>query len=527
MQGHTQSSESIWTAFNNLTTAAARQLKWQLKISWKRAVGSTGFATIGTSIIGGLDLVQGLDSVVTETDKFQYFDETSHLIRFEWDRVLQEPLGGMAICLGNVLLENVDGRFTPDKNATIGTAILPNRPLQMFIGFIVGSLEKVVPIFKGLTRQPREHKPDSTSEIECYDYVKFLNEYALESTIYTNQRSDQIITDILTTIGFGTAQYVLDTGLNTIGFAWFEKGQTAGERIKKICEAEEAFFYQDEGGILRFENRRHYAASPHNVSVWDIEPDDIIRWEMDESTEIINRVIIKADPKEVGTAGTEIWKDPIEEVIDRGETLTVWAQFDNPASVLIAPVATTDYTAFTATAGGGTDITTDISIVATLFTKSVKLEITNNNINKAYINLLKLRGTPIVSSGAITYQFEDTTSTGKYGNFQLEIENDFIDNSTFARYLAQAIVRKYKTPNKRIILTIQGIPQLQLRDKVNVKDPKTNAYTTYRVMRIQGNLDGGLLTQILTLRKVVLGEADSWAIVGQTAIGAESEFVGI
>lgn len=526
MQGQTQSSESIWTAFNNVTTAYTRKIKWFLKVSWKRATRAAGFAVVGTSVVDGTDIVQGLDGVLTELDQFIYFDETDHLIRFEWDRVLQEPLGGMAMAIGNLLLENTDGRFTPNNNATIGTAILPNRPLQMFIGFLVGTLEKTVPIFKGLTRQPREHKPDSTSEIECYDYIKFLDEYPLETTIYTDQRSDQIIAAILATVGFGSSQYELDEGLNTIGFAWFKKGDTAGKAIRQICEAEEAVFYQDEGGKLRFENRRHFNASPHNISVWDIEPDDIIRWEYDESTSIINRVIVRATPLEVGTPETEIWKDPVEEVIERGQTLTIWAEFQNPINALVAPVVTTDYTAFTETAGAGTNVSSDIDIDATLFTTTVKLEITNNSFATAYVNFLRLRGTPVIPSGEIVQQFAETDSIDKYGDHQLEIQNDFIDDSSFAQYLAAAIVRKYKEPFKRLLLTVQGIPQIQLRDKVRVRDPQTNSYKDYRLMRIQGSLDGGLLTQILTLREVVTAEADTWAIVGVTTVGSETEFVG-
>ena len=47
--------------------------------------------------------------------------------------------------------------------------------------------------------------------------------------------SQQIIEDILSRAGVGSSNYALDQGLNTVGFAWFEKGQTAGE-IRKMYQ---------------------------------------------------------------------------------------------------------------------------------------------------------------------------------------------------------------------------------------------------------------------------------------------------
>lgn len=525
MQGHTQSSLAIWTVFNNYTTAFTRFLRWQLRISWKRVTGTNGFAIVGTSMVAGTDLVQGSDSVFTPSDAFTFYDETQRLVRFEFDRQLQEPLGGMAMALGDLVLDNTDGRFTPEKNGTIGTAILPNRPLLFYLGFLLGAVEKVIPMIKGLTRQPKEDKVRGTVAIPIIDYVQFLNEYALETTIYQGQRSDQIIEDILNTVGLGTSQYELDEGVNTIGFAWFQKGQTAGERIKRICEAEEAVFYQDEAGILRFENRRHFSASPHNISVWDIDPDDIVTWEGGESTRIINKAIVRAKPRTVQSA-TEIWRAGGEEEVKRGETKVIWAQFNDPVTALEAIAQTTDYIAMDETNGAGTDRSSLVTIIVTLFTTTAKLEISHTHNSSLYFPFLRLRGTPAIITEDIAESFEDTTSINRYNRQQVEIENDFIDTRDFAYYMARALVRKYRVPTRRIILTVQGIPQLQLRDKVRVKDIDLGTYKNYRVMRIQGLLDGGLFTQKLTLREIVVGEADQWAIVGSTVVEAPNEFVG-
>lgn len=504
-------SASVYTAFDSYTTGYSRYLKWLFDVAWKRELGAgAGYAVVGISQVAGLDLVAGADAIISQADLFDYYDETSRVISFTYDRVLQEPLGGMAMAIADAVLDNTDGRFTPNKNGTIGTAIVPNRPMRMRMGFQLPVFgETLLYLFKGLSFQPRESKSDSTLSISGYDYLESLNQFPLESTIYVDQRTDQIIEDILIEAGLDTFEYVLDEGLNTIGFAWFQKGDTAGERIKKICEAEEATFYQDENGILRFENRQHYSQPPHNASVWDIETDDIISWEQDQSTEIINRAIVTAKPRALRSTSLEIWRAGAEESVPAGTTKEVWADLVDPTYSIETLTAQTDYIAYSATGGGGSEVTDDISIVATLFTTSVKLEITNASAGTAYFNHLRLRGRPALITSEIKIVSEEATSISKYGTKQIEINNDFIDDPDFAQYMAEAIVTKYSEPTARIIVRIQGVPQLQLRDRVRVKDIDLGTYSEYRIMRIQGELGDGLFTQLLTLRKITASEDDA------------------
>ena len=66
-----------------------------------------------------------------------------------------------------------------------------------------------------------------------------------------------------------------------------------------------------------------------------------------------------------------------------------------------------------------------------------------------------------------------------------EIENPFIDKRVFANNMAQNIVRRHKGSTSIIRLKIRGIPQLQLRDRVKVKDQDLNTYTEWEPF-IQG-----------------------------------------
>jgi len=505
-----------------MCTAIVRKLAHVLRISWTRGKDeNAAFAVVGSSVVGGIDIIKGVESAVTKPDYFDYLDESENALRIEYDRWIDEPQGGIALALADVLLDNTDLRFTPNQDSTIGTAILPNRPLKADIGFDVLSQQKTVPVFKGLTKTPTESKENRTLAIPCIDYIKFMDDYPLESTIYTDQRSDQIIADILDTVGFSTDQYDLDTGLDIIGFAWFKKGETAGERIRRICEAEEGFFYQDEKGMVRFENRRHYRVAPHQTRQWTFDTDDILHWEELQSVEIINRCVVKGEPREV--AGTkEIWRLGAVMELDHAESRTEWADFEDPVTTITNPVASTDYFANSEEDGSGDDVTSDVTVVITKFAKSAKLVITNASGGKAYITFFKLRGTPAEITHEVNEYYEDSDSIEKYGRKEYVIRNDFIDSRSFAYYLASAIVAKYKEPKKRLRLTVRGCPHFQLKDKVAVIDAdQGDLDTDYRIMRIRGVLAPGEFRQIIDLREITDEEADCWAIVGSSTVDGE------
>lgn len=507
MLGSGISSESIWTAFDTTTTATVRKIVGKVLVAWTRVANVTNYATVGASLVGGTDIVAGLgDVALNSADSFDYFDETDRVLRIEYERNLIEPLGGMTQAMFDVVLDNSDHRFTPNYNSTIGTTIKPNRPLKLFIGFEVAGQEKIIPIIEGLTLQPKENKGARTVSISGYDYLQWLNEKPQETTIYENQRMDQIVEDILNRAGIGSSSFVLDQCLNTIGFAWFEKGSTAGKRIKDLCEAEEAIFYQDENGVLRLENRDKYAQAPYNSVVWNIDPSDIISWEYDYSSKIINRVIVNGAPRSV-KGESEIWKNGLEEEIGVGETKTIWASFEDPVTSMTSPSQYTDFTAYSGTGGAGSDLTGDIAITLTEFTKSAKLEITNNSGSVAYLNFLRLRGTPATVDYTITEIVQDTESISSFNEQQLEVDNPYIDDRNFAASMARNLVRRHKDQADIVKLTIRGVPQLQLRDRVRAKDQDLNTYDEYRVIGIQGILENGGFTQTLKLRRITSNEA--------------------
>lgn len=507
MQASGISSLAIWTPFNSECTATTRHLAAKCLIAWTRNEIVNAFAIVGTSIIGGTDIVQGVgDNVINDADLYQYFDETDRLIHLEYERHLIEPLGGAAVGMATIVLDNTDLKLSPNHDSTIGTAIKPNRPIKLFVGFNVNGQEVLIPIIEALSLQPKEDKINRTVTIQAEDFVTYLDNIPQETTIYVKNRTDQIIADILARAGIGSSNYVLDQGLNTPAFVGFGVGDFAGISIQNLCQAEEGVFYQDEKGQFRFETRLKYNFPPYTQVQWTIEPDDIIEWVAQDTSQIINHIIVSGQPRSVKGI-VQVWNDGQEEVVKPGQTITITAQFNDPVTTLQAPEATLDYQAFTATNGGGSDITGSLTISITSFTTTAQIQITNHNANDAYLHLLALRGTPATVDYQISEVYEDGISVDKYNEQDQTIQNDYIQNSTFAQQLAQDIVNRYKDPQDILQLRIRGVPQLQLRDRIQVFDPDNQVYTQYRIIGIAGILDGGSFVQTLTLRLITANEA--------------------
>ena len=110
--------------------------------------------------------------------------------------------------------------------------------------------------------------------------------------------------------------------------------------------------------------------------------------------------------------------------IGPGNSFTWWASYPNPTTTTdgavgvdawTTPVATTDWTFNSVAAGGGTDLTGSMAVVATKFGTAMKLVFTNNHASlTAYVQDMKARGTGITAGDPIIIREEDAASQTTY-----------------------------------------------------------------------------------------------------------------
>ena len=324
----------------------------------------------------------------------------------------------------------------------------------------------------------------------------------------------------------GYPQRYFDIGLQTIPVAWWA-GNTALYEIKVACESEGARFYADEKGKLHFENRQYYNLhDEYKRSVWEFNFDRMTDLEYpNRETDVINKVIVKLKPRRVVSTAEEIWRYGFVPDIAASETKTIWASLNDPcpttASGIIAPAATTDYTANTQENGGGTDKTDKISITITRFANAVKLDVKNNDAGTVYLTLLKLRGTPAKESDEIIITEQDDTSIGIYGERPaggMAIENKYLADEYYAQTRAQQIVDWYKNPKTMIVLGGRSVPQLQLGDMISVVNEDVNKNYLMRVTLIKNQYSNDGLNQEIHCRSVTPQEQLTYFQIGVSAI---------
>ncbi len=518
----------------NFTLKAINPIRYpigRLYVAWDKTYQSgLDFFTIGVSTIGGIDVIKGEGNTLTESDKYEYTDESDDLILIEYEREALEPLQSVNRAILDVILDNNDNRYTPEGGSDIDDFILPRRPIRAYLGFGKDAPE-YVQVFTGqIVDFPEIDERENTVRIHCRDFFDTLWNFPIQNTVmYTDMRTDEIIEELLQLAGLTAGQYDLQVGSTTIPFAYFKKGQKLGESIRKLAEAELGRFYLDETGIYRYENRYHWALSTSVVAI--LQEEQVIAADKPNIDGLVNVVEITAHPRQV-MDNQLIWQTTNPKEILAGETLEFFANFEDPVtgvdtpnnedSTVTLPIDATSYFMANGLSNyEGGDLGSDISLDDfDIFAESAKLVFTNNGASTAYLKVV-LWGTPakqIAGPDGIFVRVADDAageSIEKYGEQPVKIDNDFIQSANFAQSLGQILIADRKEPADYQHLTVIGNPAFQIGDLVDWRS------RYYNIIKIKGRLSASAgLTQDITMVQRTL---HSYFVIGLSTIGGPDE----
>lgn len=456
--------QSVAAAFTAEGRARSRQVSGKTLVSWKRDLSTNRMFTIGVSSIGGDDYIAGPAGVQSAWNKYYYFDESAYAMDIDYERALDMPLGGVSKSLADVRLDNTSGRFIPDYmggRSELFTALDPGKPIIINSGFKVNGVDQTIPQFVGvLNKSPKVSTRHKTVELQAVDFVEHLsNRYVDDTAMFTGLRTDQVIENILSGLGFATAQYELDTGINTIPFALFERGTKFVDIIDEVTAAEMGHFYQDEEGVLRFENRQHWDDSVFATTLFTA---DVLEAEAPNEDHLINVVEIESKPRS---------KQPLQLIFQlsssleilAGETRELFVNFDDPMIEIQDPV----WVANTASDGSGSAVTNITLVIAGEFATAAKYLFKNNTAATAYITQLTINGRPAKVLEEIYYRAQDDSSVTAYDERPVRINNNYIQSQSWARSFASLLLDTFSEPENLIKLTIRARPELQMGDLVS------------------------------------------------------------
>lgn len=442
-----------------------RPLSWGVRASFDKAFDDdVTFFTLDASVLDGPDiLAPSDDNPLQEWDKYEYVDYSDRTIAIEVTREEIEPYS-IVQAYADITLNNYDGYFTPNSGSPIDAFILPSRPFRALMGF--GG--EVLPQIVGLSEDmPDINKSSRAATFHVKDFMTFLLDQDISETIILeNVQTHEVLDYLFQFMGLLDTQYTLDDSLNTINFFYVEKGTKFNSVADKLMEAEIGRLYMDEAGIIRFKNRYSYDLTP----VMNLNESNVIDYSI-SNTPIINSVKIISSHREVQLSQS-VWTKNIPTPIAVGETLIVWAEFQDPVTNLTDPTYSaieTNTSYFITTLNeDGTGTYSDVALTMESFSKSAKLTFENTGASHAYIMDIVIYGTPAKVIDPIKVEEIDQDSIDKYGEKLYEIDNEYIQDESNAQSRALILLHDYAEYAAGVDIEIKSNPALQLGDAVNL-----------------------------------------------------------
>lgn len=478
--------QDVGAVFTAEAQERTRKVAGSIQVAWKRGLDpSISLFTIGVSTIGGDDVIAGLDQVNSDFNKYQYFDESEYLRSLSYDRELVMPAGGVSRAIWDASLDNTTKRFTPSYmggESELFTAILPRRPVILNAGFNYDGIDHLIPQMVGVNiGNPIVDRRTSTMDLIGADMMEFLsNRFVDQTSMFTGVRTDELIETILQNMGYSTAQYDLDTGINLINFAIFRTDESFLDIMNELVKAEAGHLYQNELGVVKFENRQHWDSYPYTVPQAVLFTSEVLESSVPNDDHIINTVEVIGEPRQK-EQNQEIWNLSGYAGTDEAQITTsadaeIWANYNDPILEVDTPVAQTGgsgitsyWVANTSPDGDGTDVTSNVSLKnIDNFAEASKFTFSNNSsFDTVYLTELVIYGRPARRTGDIYYRESYDSSVTAYDERVYRVENPYIQSETWAESLSKMILEDFAQPESLQTLTIKARPELQLGDLVS------------------------------------------------------------
>lgn len=512
-------------AFTAEQKALDRGVTVSTSISWKKQYSpSYKPFTIGVSAIGGADTIASVGTTVSDWTRYLFFDESDYVTALSYERGLKMPIGGLSMAVYDVELDNTTGRYTPRYMGGSGELYTSvnkvMRPTVINAGFNVNGVDQNIPQIVGVNDRPmRINTRSKSAQMTGYDFISYLrNSYLDRQIMFTSQRSDQVIANVLSDLGFATAQYDLDYGINPIPFGLFDVGTRFSDVVDKLVEAENGRFYQDETGVLKFENRQHWDSAPYNSVSRVIYTAQVIDAESPNDDHIINVVEVKSKYK-VKQPLQVIMNFNTATIIAANSTIELFFQYDNPILAVTTPTnggSDSYYLANNNSDGSGTDRTSDVSVKSiSNFAQTSKIIFQNNSSSPLFLTSVVISGRPVKNVADIYVRAQDDSSVTAYQERQYVIENEYIQNQDWAASYAQMVINDFAEPENLQKIKIRAMPDLQLGDLVSWQG------RYWRVFDIKTTItpSDGFVQELTMLQRQI----NSYFRIGISTIGGEDK----
>ena len=309
--------------------------------------------------------------------------------------------------------------------------------------------------------EPSGAAGNRTVLITAYDGLRDLASMEVNAALQMNIRTDEAIVAILDEVGWPAADRDLDAGNDTLSYWWTPNDQKAKQMCDALAMSElGAFFIMANGNAIFINRRRFNTGWTGFAPISQAEIADIqIKQPWDT---VANVIIVRCNPVQTSSE-VVLWRlQDLNLYVAAGNSVEVWAEYKDAtgnacvAENVISPVMTTDYTANSASGGGGTDLTASMGVVANIYSTWTKLTVTNSSATTGfYVTLLRVRGDGIAATTTMVRK-DDAASQAIYGKRSLTMDLPWQQSISTALDLAETLKTSYANPLQAVDITFDN-----------------------------------------------------------------------
>jgi hypothetical protein len=248
--------------------------------------------------------------------------------------------------------------------------------------------------------------------------------------------------------------------------------------------------------------------------------------------DIINQVKVTAHPKQIDTTDVVLYKLSSPMLVGSNQTVTFRAAYTDPTgagrrcNADPATVSTTDFSANSAEAGGGTDLTADFTLTEAFDVAGGSYTVVNGGSVAGWIQTLEVSGRGIYSNNPIDAIAESSVSYNEYGIQSFQIDQVYQRTLDYGQLEAASILDDNKQPHlmlnsvmfyaNRSSYLMQAALMLDVGDLVHIKETQSgvDGYFYIQGVRMTVTTEGFVMMTWIVRNALSL-------IMGLSLIGAE------
>lgn len=301
------------------------------------------------------------------------------------------------------------------------------------------------------------------------DYIdKMSTQYADALNVATTSRTDEGLVTLYSIMPVAPLATWSSTGTDTFGYIFQDvdgKKTTIYNIAQRLVQSDFGYIYcdgdSDNGETMVYQTRQDRLPTTSCVTLNDTMSGLTLQHSAGNVYNHITTISYPLDISSSTTSDAEILYDLKNEIaLVSGTTYNYTFRYRDPNAQGntihlypgsgIAPTSD-EYTVFTATGGGGSEITTDVAVTVTYYADHADVVILNSNASTGYLNKLELKGQTIrLYDPSETVASESSDNLTAYGKRPLRYALPYQDNPNTAKDMADLLLAKWGTPRSQL-----------------------------------------------------------------------------